>query len=391
MNIPWTYNLRSLLVRRTTTGAVALGIGMVVFVLASSLMLSKGISETLVSSGKLEDALVLRQGSDTELTSGIEQEVLNLIKAAPGVKRGADGQPLVIGDLVVVVALPKLGTGGQVSNVQVRGVEPGVTQVRRQVKVVAGRPPRPGTDEGMVGSGVAGRFAGLEVGKSFELRKNRPIEIVGVFQAEGSAFESEVWVDYNTLRSAFGREGLFSSVTAELDSPSKLEGFRASIEGDQRLGLEVQAERHYYEEQSSGTSIFVSTLGIVVVAFFSIGAALAALITMYGSVSQRTSEIGTLRALGFTRLSILIAFLGESVVLALSGAALGVAGAMGMSFVKLSMLNFQTWQEISFAFVATPSVLIAAVAVGAGIGIFGGFLPAVKAARISPIDAIRAA
>lgn len=390
MVIPFTYNIRSLFVRKATTFATAGGIALVVFVLASSQMLSNGIKETFSSSGSPSNAIVLRKGSDNELSSGFENRLLSLVGAAPGVKPGADGKPLVTGDLVVVVALDKVGAeAGQVSNVQVRGVMENTFQVRPHVRITEGRPAAPGTDEAIVGKGMVGRFHGLEIGQQFDLKKNRPVKIVGVFEAAGSSFESEVWVDIETLRTSFGRQGLFSSALAVLDSASKYDAFAAAVESDKQLGLESERERTYYEKASENTAMVIQGLGLVVFFFFSMGAMIGAMITMYGAVAQRTREVGTLRALGFGRLAILLAFLAESFVLALAGGVVGAAASLITTRFKLSTMNYDTWQEVSFSFTPTPEILIGAVIAGGLMGIIGGFLPALMASRISPIAAMR--
>src|SRR5689334_21261799 len=295
--IPLSYNVRSLFVRRTTTIATALGVGLVVFVLAAALMLSTGIQKTLVSAGRDDNAIVLRKGSDTELASGIETQRVSLIQAAPGVKKDESGTPLTVGEAVIVIALDKLGAAeGQVSNVQVRGV-PGdkVLKVRPDVRVISGCPPTPGTDEVMIGRGIAGRFKGVDLNQQFELKKNRAVNVVGIFEAGGSSFESEIWADIDTVRTSFGREGLVSSVTVRLESSSKFEGFKTYVESDKQLGLESFREDDYYRRQSEGTSIFVTAIGAVIAFFSSFGAMIGAMITMYAAVSQRKREIGTLR------------------------------------------------------------------------------------------------
>ncbi len=391
MAIPLAYNLRSLLVRKTTTLATALGIALVVFVLASSLMLSRGIRETLVSSGSADNALILRKGSDTELASGVENKYLNMLLAAPGVKKDAQGQPIGTGDVVVVAALDRLNAeAGQIANVLIRGVQENVFTVRPGVRVIEGRPAKPGTDEGIVGKALLGRFKGLNLGSSFELKKGRSVQIVGVFESGGSSFESEVWVDVETLRSSFGREGVFSSLTIALESPTKYDAFAAYAETDKQLGLESFREREYYDKQSEGTTLVISTLGIISAFFFSIGAMIGAMITMYGSVSQRGREIGTLRALGFSRTSILFAFLVESVALAVAGGIFGALLSLITTFFSLSTMNYSTWQEITFRFNASPGIIIGSVIAGGVMGIIGGFLPALRAARTSPIEAMRA-
>jgi putative ABC transport system permease protein len=387
--IPASYNVRSLMVRKTTTVATALGVGLVVFVLAAALMLGTGITKTMVGAGRTDNAMVLRKGSDTEMASSIEVNTLGMISSAPGVKRGADGTSLVSGEIVIVIAQDKLGTAGQVANVLVRGVPPAALQVRPEVHVIAGRPPRPGTDEVMIGRNLRGKYAGMDLEQSFDLKKNRPVKVVGVFEAGGSSFESEVWADVDTARSSFGREGLVSSVTVRLDSASKFDAFRATMESDKRLGLEALTEAGYYKKQSKATSLFIEITGAIIVVFFSFGAIIGAIITMQAAVSQRQREIGTLRALGFSRLSILFSFLLESTVLALAGGVLGILAALCMSFVKLSMMNFATWQEVTFSFDPNPAVLAVSLFCGGIMGVVGGFFPAIRAARVSPIEAMR--
>jgi putative ABC transport system permease protein len=390
MLIPLSYNVRSLFVRKATTIATALGIGLVVFVLASALMLAAGVRNTFVANGSPDRAIVLRKGSDTEMASGVDSNVVSLIMAAPGVKRDGESQPLGTADVVIVAALDKVGTEGQVSNILVRGVQPGVMKVRPEVRLVAGRPAQPGTDEVMVGRGVRGRFKGLDLGQSFDLKKNRAVKVVGVFESGGSSFESEVWADIETVRTSFGRGSSSSSVTVMLESPSAYDGFAAYIENDKQLGLEPSKELTYYAKQSENTSMFITFLGVFISLAFSVGAMIGAMITMYGAVAQRSKEVGTLRALGFSRGAILISFLFESAVLALIGGALGALASMGMSTVEFSMVNFATWQEISFSFDATPGIILGAIAAGGIMGIVGGFFPALRASSLSPIEAMRA-
>jgi putative ABC transport system permease protein len=261
--------------------------------------------------------------------------------------------------------------------------------VRPEVRITDGRAARPGTDEAIVGQGVRGRFAGLELGSSFNLKKNRPINVVGVFESGGSSLESEVWVDLETVRTSMGRGSGSSSVTLALESPAAYDGLSDFVEHDKQLGLQAQRESEYYEKQSEGTSAFIIGLGAVIAFFFSLGAMIGAMITMYGSVAHRTREVGTLLALGFSPFSVVISFLFESSVLALLGGLIGAAASVGMSTVSFSTMNFATWQEVSFSFDPSPGILLVAVVVGGLMGLIGGFFPALSAARVSPITAMR--
>jgi len=388
--IPISYNVRSLMVRKTTTLATAGGIALVVFVLSAALMLSAGVKKTLVAGGRDDNAIVLRKGSGNEMSSSIDGPTVSLVLAAPGVKKDETGAPLGTGEIVVVIAQQKLSAEpGQVSNILVRGVTENVFKVRPEVHLIAGRAPKPGTDECLVGKGIAGNFQGMSLGGKFELKKNRPVEVVGIFEAGGSSFESEVWANIETARTSFGREGLVSSVTVRLESAAKLDGFKATVSTDKQLQLETKRETTYYEEQSQGTAIFISAMGWVVSVFCAFGAMLGAMNTMFAAVVQRKREVGTLRALGFSKFAILSSFVLESTFLALVGGLVGLGASLLLSFVRVSMMNFSTWQEVSFSFYPAPNLLLGSLVAGAMMGILGGFLPALKAARTSPIEAMR--
>ena len=386
--IPVKYNLRNLAVRKTTTLAAAGGLALVVFVLASVLMLFNGIRRTLGRTADPDVAVVMRKGADAELSSGVEESQIGLIAANPGVAKGDDGQPVVSAELVVIVLLDKLGTDG-VSNVQIRGVPETVMKLRKDVHIIAGRLVRPGTDEVIIGKALRGRFKGLDLNQTFELRKNRPATVVGVFEDKGSSFESEVWADVKTLASDFGREGYVSALRVKLESPSKFDGFKSAVEQNPQLSAQVMRETEYYEKQSEGTSIFIMAMGITIGIFFSFGASIGAMITMYASIAHRQREIATLRALGFSRLSILLSFLLESAMLALGGGIVGAAASMGMSFVKFSTINFASFSEITFTFEPTPAILLVALVLAVMMGLAGGLFPAVRAARMNLVQAIR--
>jgi putative ABC transport system permease protein len=387
--IPIRYNVRSLIVRKTTTVASAGGIALVVFVLSSSLMLTAGIKKTLGASGSPDRAIVLRMGSNAELESVVDESSVPLVMAAPGVKVDEHGRPLAVSEVVVVAAMAKVGVEG-VTNVTIRGVPDDILVFRPEVKIIAGRAPKAGSDEAMVGARLRGRIRGVDLGQTFELKKNRPATIVGVFEANGSSFESEIWVDREVLRQAYHREGMVSSVRAQLESPSKFDAFRAGVENDKRLGLKAERETIFYEKLSEGSALLMGVLGGAVSVFFALGAMIGASITMYAAVANREKEIGTLRALGFSRFSILTSFLLEAVALAAAGGAIGVAASLAMGFVHFSMVNFTSWSEIVFSFEPTPEIVVKALVWACVMGLVGGLFPAIRAARTSPLKAIRA-
>lgn len=387
--VPISYNVRNLMVRKTTTAATALGIALVVFVFASVLMLSAGLERAMGRSGSPDVAIVLRAGSDAEASSGIELPAAGLVTASPEVATRAGNRPEAVGEVVGVLALDKAGEPG-VSNVQVRGVPDDVFRFRPTARIVAGRAASPGSDEVVVGSAIRGRFRGVDLGQSFEIKKNRRVRVVGVFEDRGSSFESEVWADVDTVRSAFGREGLVSSVRVRLRSASQFDAFRRAIETNPQLGLTVKRETVYYEELAQGTTQFLTILGMMIAFFFSAGAMIGAMITMHASVAQRSREIGTLRALGFSRGSILASFLLEAVALSLLGGIVGAVASLAMGLVRFNLVNFATWSEIVFTFAPTPAILLASLVFASVMGLLGGFFPALRAARINILEALRA-
>ena len=386
--IPISYNLRSLAVRKTTTLATAGGIALVVFVLAAVLMLAAGVKRTLSVSGSPGVAMVLRKGSDAELSSGVEIPNVGLILASKEVARRPDGAPDGVGEIVVVITLDKLGTEG-VSNVQIRGTTEDVYKFRPEAKITEGRKARPGADEVVIGRAIRGRFKGVDLGQSFELRKNRSVKVVGILDTGGSSYESEVWADVDAARTAFGREGIVQSVRARLVSESSFDAFKRALESNRQLGVDVVRESAYYEKQSQGTSTFISAMGGVVAFFFAIGAMVGAMITMYSAVANRKREIGTLRALGFTRITIMFSFLLESVLLSLIGGAIGATASLGLTLATFSMVNMQSWSEIVFSFQPTTGIILSSLGFAALMGFLGGLFPAVNAARMPLIQALK--
>ncbi len=387
--IPIRYNVRSLAVRKTTTIATALGVGLVVFVLSTALMLVGGIKKTMGVGGQDDVAIVLRKGSDAELGSVLDTASVNTIVGGPGVKRDETGKPIGVGEIIVVGAMEKIGASG-IANVQIRGVTPTGLKFRPHAKLVAGREAKPGGDEVVVGERIRGRFKGTELGQTFDLRKNRPVTVVGVFTDDGSSYESEVWVDVDTLRAAYGREGSLSSVRVKLESPGAFDVFKAAMEGEKQYGYLALRDAEYLEKQSQGTSLFITVMGTIISIFFAVGAMIGATITMYAAVANRQREIGTLRALGFSRGSILLSFLLEAIVLALLGGAVGAAASLGWGFVHVSMMNFASWSEMVFSFDPTPGIILTSLGMAIGMGLMGGFFPALAASRVSPIAAMRA-
>jgi putative ABC transport system permease protein len=384
MGVPFQYNARSLLVRKVTTLATALGIALVVFVFAGALMLGD-ISRVLAAAGRPDTVIILRKGSDAELSSAIGNDYLGLFRGPAQVSQAGG----VIGEIVVVVIADHIdGTGS--SNVLVRGTPAEGIAFRPEIKIISGRAPRPGTNEVMVGSGIAGRFKGLANGESLDLRRNRPLSVVGVFTAGGASYESEVWGDLDYVRNALGRQAVVSSGRVRLTSPADFDAYRQAIETDKRFSMKVMRESDYNEKQSQATASFLKTMGIIIAVLFSIAAMLGAAITMNGAVAHRNREIGTLRALGFSRRSILTAFLLEAILLAAIGGVIGSALVLLLSaFVSFPVINFQTFSEIVIRFHASPAVFAKALIFSGVMGLIGGLFPAIRASRVSPIEAMR--
>lgn len=384
-----TYSLRSLWARRTTSFSTALGIAFLVFVLCASHMLSVGIRDTMASAGSDEKALVMQHSAWSEEGSKLPGSVLGQVAAAPGVRRGEGDQPLVTGEIVEHTMMQSTTVPGLVSTLQIRGVAANVFQLRPEVRVSEGRAIQPGTSEALVGRGLLGRYAGLELGHSIELASGRPIRIVGVLESGGSAYESEVWVDLDTAQSSLDRKGTLSSVTAQLANPSAFDTFAATLTRDKQTGLSVVRERAYYERISWGIGEVVLILGGILGVLFSLGAVMGAMLALHASVAQRMPEIGVLRALGFPRASILGAFLIESVGLSLAGALLGVGMSMLTPFLDFSTTNFSTNQEVTFRFQPEAGVALIAAGVALVVGLLGGALPSIRAARLDPVTALR--
>ena len=388
MAVPLSYSWRNLKTRRLTTVLTAGGMALVVFVFTATLMLAEGLRQTLVSTGSPGNAIVLRKGSETEVQSGIDRTAASAMTTRPEIALGGDGQALAAKESVVLIALPKKSTG-KVSNVVIRGTQPASLALRPQVLLVSGRLPRPGTPEIMVGAAVAKGFSGAEIGQHLRFGK-REWPIVGIFDAGSTGFTSEIWGDADQLMPAFGRNA-YSIVLAGLREPGLFDAYKEAIEADPRLQAEVWRETRYYEKQSDMMRKFLTVLGVSLTLIFSLGAMIGAMITMYSSVAGRVAEIGTLRAIGFTRGAILTAFLMESTLLGLLGGLAGVGLAAGLSFLTFSTTNFQTFSELSFKFSLAPWIIGLSLGFAVFMGVVGGFLPAVRASRMNIVEALREA
>ena len=388
MRVPLNYVARNLWVRRLTTVLTAGGMALVVFVFSAVLMLDAGLKATMVSSGTDSNVVIIRKGSDTEVQSGVDRDSAAVVETLPQIARGADGGVLASREVVVLDSLSKRGSL-QRTNVPVRGVSPRGLQLRSQVRIVEGRMFRPGASEVVVGNSVAHDFAGVAVGQTLKFGQREWL-IVGRFDAQRTAFDSEIWGDCEQLLQAF-RRTVYSSLLVRLSLASDFEALRAAIDADPRLQMEARRERKYYEDQSRQMSEFIRILGLTLSVIFSLGAMIGAAITMYASVATRTAEIGTLRALGFARRSILTAFLLESMLLALAGGVAGLAAASLLQTVHISTTNFQTFSELAFSFELTPGVIVRSLLFALVMGLAGGVLPAAKAARMHIVDALRAA
>ena len=384
--VPIRYNVRSLLVRKVTTLATAGGIALVVFVFAAGQMLGEGASNAMVSSGRADNVIVMRKGSDNELSSGISNDYKKLgdrPQVAPVAGVGA------IGEIVIVITAELADDPSSTSNVLVRGMPAEGIAFRPEVKIVSGRAPKPGTEEVIVGKAISGRFKGVGLNQSFDLRRNRPLHVVGEFTAGGSSYESEVWGDLDTIRKYLGRQSVVSSVRLRLTDPSQFEAYRLSVEGDKDFSVKVMREPDYYERQSEGTASFLSIFGNVIAFLFAIAAVIGAAITMNGAVANRTREIGTLRALGFSRLAILSSFVLEAIFLSLAGGVIGLAFVMLLSLKSFRVMNFATFSDIVIGFQATPGIVGWALVTAIIMGLVGGLVPAIRASQVSPVEAMR--
>ena len=388
MAVPLAYIARNLAARRLTTILTAGGMALVVYVFATVLMLAAGLEKTLVSTGAEDNVVVIRRGAQTEVQSGVDRRQASIIESLPDVATGQAGERLISKESVVLINLPKRNTG-KAANVVIRGVTPAGLALRPQVQIVEGRMFRPGTSEVIAGRSIANGFKGAGIAETLRFA-SRDWTVVGVFDAGRSGFDSEIWGDAEQMLQAFRRTG-FSSVIFKLTDTDRFDAVKKELESDPRLTVEAKREQRFYADQSEALSKFITYLGTSISVIFSIGAIIGAMITMYASVASRVAEIGTLRALGFSRGAILAAFLGEALLLGLVGGLAGLAAASFMQALTISTTNFQTFAEVAFSFTLTPGIVAASIAFALAMGFIGGFLPAARAARMKIVDALRAA
>ncbi len=387
MGVPLSYSFRNLWTRRLTTVLTASGMALVVFVFTAALMMAEGLKKTLVETGSPDNVVVIRKGSTSEVQSGVERIQASILETQPEVAVGAAGRKLLAKEAVVLISLPKRGSGS-VSNVIVRGAGESSAALRPQLRLVKGRMFRPGLPEIVAGQKIAERFRGGGLGEVLRFGM-RDWVVVGIFDAGNTGFSSEIWGDAEQLMQAFRRPA-YSSVIFKMHDPGQFNRFKGRVESDPRLTVEAKRENRYYAEQSEIMSKFLRILGLSLTFIFSFGAMLGAMITMYSSVANRTSEIGTLRALGFQRSSILAAFLWESLLLSLIGGLAGLFLASFMQLITISTMNFQTFSELAFSFSLTLGIAWRAVVFALFMGFAGGFLPSLRASRMNIVESLRA-
>jgi ABC-type antimicrobial peptide transport system permease subunit len=332
--------------------------------------------------------VVIRRSAQTEVQSGIDRLQAGIVESLPDIATGPGGNRLVSREPVVLINLPKRESG-KPSNVTIRGVTAAGIELRPQVRLAEGRMFRPGTAEVVTGQAIASGFRGAGVGETLRFA-SRDWTVVGVIDGGRTGFDSEIWGDAEQMLQAF-RRGAYSSLIFRLSDPARFDAVKRELETDPRLTLEAKRETRFYADQSETLARFIGILGTSISAIFSIGAVIGAMITMYASVASRTAEIGTLRALGFRRGSILAAFLAEALALGLLGGILGLVAASFMQAITVSTTNFQTFAELAFSFTLTPRIAAASLGFALAMGFVGGFLPAARAARLSIVDALRAA
>lgn len=387
MTIPLSYIWRNFTARKLTTLLTAGGMALVVFVFATVLMLEEGLRKTLVETGSPDNVVITRRSAGTEVQSIIDREQAAIVENQPEVAYSANGLRLASKETIVLISLAKRSSD-KASNVLIRGVGQKGIELRPQVEIAEGRMFRPGSTEIIAGKSVAERYRGAGVGETLRFGQREWI-VVGIMDAGKTGFDSEIWGDVDQLMQAF-RRPVYSSVILKLNDPAVFSQLKTRIENDPRLTLEVKEESVFYAEQSQLLANFIRYLGMILSIIFSIGAIIGAMITMYASVANRATEIGTLRALGFRRMNILAAFLVEALMLGAAGGVSGLVFASFMQFFTISTMNWQSFSELAFSFTLNGAIIIKSFAFALIMGVTGGFLPAARAARLNIVDSLRA-
>ena len=380
-------NLRTIPRRLGSSGVAIVGIAGVVIVLVSVLSIAAGFTAAMQQSGSPSRAIVMRSGADSEMTSGLSGTEVDVIKQAPGLRR--DGQTAIASaELYVIIDIPKKSTNTS-ANVPMRGIEQTAMSVRGEASIVAGRMLEFGTNEIVVGRGASGQFVGLTVGNEFKSGQNT-WKVVGIFETDGAVSETEIWCDSRVLQGAYRRGNSYQTVLAQLDSSDSFNTFRDWLTANPQVNVQVRREADYYAQQSRALSGLIQGVGFGIAALMGIGAVFGAILTMYTAVSTRSREIATLRALGFNATSVVVSVLAESLALAAIGGALGGVGAyLAFNGYQTSTMNFSTFSQVAFAFQVTPRLLVMGLVYALIMGLIGGLLPAVRAARLPIPTALR--
>ena len=385
MKIPLIYNVRSLLHRPLTSLTTALGVAFVVVTFVGMLALANGFRAALVSTGREDNVFILRNGADSEISSGIDRNAAAILTSYPEVARTADGRPVASADVYVVVAKPRVN--GSETHMPVRGVGPAALQVRDQISIVNGRMFEPGRAEVIVGTGLIGRMQNVNIGDRLQFGQQE-FTVVGHFDADGSAFESEVWGDSEEMMAVF-RGPVYQSVVMRLADPSAYETLKARIEADPRLQVDVRREAQFFAEQAGFLSSVLRFIAFFVTIIMAVGAVFGAINTMDAMVAARMREIALLMTLGFRPRSVMASFLLEAMLVALAGGLLGCLFALPINGIQTSTTNWQSFGEVTFAFRVTPDILLQGMIFAAIMGLVGGLLPARRAARETLAVAIR--
>jgi putative ABC transport system permease protein len=383
-NVPISYNFRSIRARWTSTIVAVLGIAGTVGVFVAMLSLARGFKATLVASGSPGNALVMRAGSTSEMMGGITLDSIKVLQDAPGVARNPSGAPLITQDVVGVIPVPLISTGTD-ANVQVRGVSPNVLEIRKFVKITKGRMFQSGLDELIVGKNAANTYRGLTVGNKIDFAGGH-WEVVGEFDAGGSAFDSEIWCDSQIFNQVLQRPAdVFQSATVHLASPDTFNQFKDAVITDPRMNVDVYREIDYYAKQSTTMTRLITVLGGLVALIMAVGAIFGALNTMYSAVAERGREIATMRAVGFSTWNVILSFLFEALLISFLGGIIGCLAVLPLNGLTTSTMNFQTFSNVAFAFKITFDLLLLGVLFALVMGVLGGLLPAIRAA-IQPVS-----